>query len=318
MNSKYFIILFSLGLFASSCKTSPKQFVEAGDEKRVALDFNGAIIDYSSAIKEKPVFYQAWHNRGECQMQLGQYKLALTDFNETLKLKPDFAIAIYNKGLCLIKLKNHAEALKCIDFACKMDTSIKADLTYANCYFYLGYNREAVHYFTKALLTMPDSAGLYLGRGIANYQLGNLEACKLDLSKYIEMGGLNAVCYRQLGFLYLKSGNNPVYMDSAIVCLELFTAQNKTIDKEAAKALALSYLARGKNLMEIEMEVDALADISRAIELDPSNAEALFQRGKIMISLGQMVEGCLDLQNALKNGNTDAEKLIEIYCGEVL
>ena len=95
-------------LFASSCKTSPKQFVEAGDEKRVDLDFNGAILDYSSAIKEKPVLYQAWHNRGECQMQLGQYTLALIDFNETLKLKPDFSTAIYNKGLCLIKLKNHA------------------------------------------------------------------------------------------------------------------------------------------------------------------------------------------------------------------
>jgi tetratricopeptide (TPR) repeat protein len=318
LQTKYFIIFCFLILFVSSCKTTPKQFVETGDEKRVALDFNGAIIDYSSAIKEKPALHQAWHNRGECQMQLGQYKLALIDFNETLKLKPDFVSAIYNKGLCLIKLKKYTEALKCIDIACKMDTSIKADLTYANCYFYLGYNREAVHYFTKSLITMPDSSGLYLGRGIANYQLENLEACKLDLAKYIEMGGLNPICFRQLGLVYLKSGNNPVYIDSAIVCLELFTTQNKTIDKEASKALVLSYLARGKNLMEMEKEIDALADISKAIELDPSNAEALFQRGKIMISLGQTADGCLDLQSALKNGNTNAEKLIGIYCGDVL
>lgn len=318
MQTKYFIIFCLLFLFAVSCGISPKQYVETADEKRVALDFNGAIIDYSSAIKAKPTLYQAWHNRGECQMQLGLYKLALTDFNETLKLKPDFASAIYNKGLCLIKLKKYADALKSIDIACKLDTTINADLTYANCYFYLGYNREAVYYFTKSLLTMPDSLGLYLGRGIANYQLENLTACKFDLTKYIEMGGINPISLRQLGLIYLKSGNNPVYIDSAIVCLELFNSQNKTPDKEAVKALVLSYLARGKKLMEMEKEVDALADISKAIELDPSNAEALYQRGKIMISLGQTADGCLDLQNALKNGNTNAEKLIGIYCGDVL
>jgi tetratricopeptide (TPR) repeat protein len=292
--------------------------VEAGDEKRIALDFNGAIADYSSAIIAKPKMYQAWHNRGECQMQLGQYKLAFVDFNEALKLKPDFASAIYNKGICLLKIKKYAEALKCIDIACKLDTTIKADLMYANCYFYLGYNREAVHYFTNSLFLMPDSVGLYLGRGIANYQLENLTACKCDLAKYIEMGGVNTLSYRQLGLVYLKSGNNPVYIDSAIVCLELFKSQTKIMDKAASKALVLSYLARGKNLMEMEKEIDALADISKAIELDPANAEALFQRGKIMISLEQSADGCLDLQNALKNGNTNAQELINIYCGEFL
>ena len=90
------------------------------------------------------------------------------------------------------------------------------------------------------------------------------------------------------------------------------------MDKAASKALVLSYLARGKNLMEMEKEIDALADISKAIELDPANAEALFQRGKIMISLEQSADGCLDLQNALKNGNTNAQELINIYCGEFL
>ena len=37
-----------------------------------------------------------------------------------------------------------------------------------------------------------------------------------------------------------------------------------------------------------------------------------------MISLEQSADGCLDLQNALKNGNTNAQELINIYCGEFL
>ena len=82
--------------------------------------------------------------------------------------------------------------------------------------------------------------------------------------------------------------------------------------------MVLSYLLRGKMLMEIEKEVEAMADFSKVIELEPSNAEALYERGKILISVGQNIEGCLDLQNALKNGNKNAEILIDAYCGDVL
>ena len=102
------------------------------------------------------------------------------------------------------------------------------------------------------------------------------------------------------------------------IFLEQYKSKTLTLDKESSKAMVLSYLLRGKKLMEIEKEVEAMADFSKVIELEPSNAEALFERGKILISVGQNIEGCMDLQNALKNGNKNAEILIDAYCGDVL
>lgn len=304
--------------FVISCGPTPKELVLAGDEKKNAHDYNSALADYSSAILAKPEMYQAWHNRGECQMNLGFYDLALQDFDEALKIKPGFPASLYNKGICLLKLKKYPEALPYFEKACASDTTLRADLALADCYFYSGKNKIAIHHFTKALETYPDSSGIYLGRGLAFYQSGNTEAALADISTYLEKGGTDPVAYRQLGLIWLKKSKRASQVDTSILYLEQFQAKVGVADPETKKALILSYLARGKMLLTVRKEIEAMADFSRVIELDPSNAEAYYHRGRVLVALGQIVDGCLDLQNALKNGNVEAKKLVAMYCGEVL
>jgi tetratricopeptide (TPR) repeat protein len=319
LKKKFYGIAIVLPLFlVLSCGPSPKDMVMAGDQKKNAHDFTGALADYSAAITAKPAFYQAWHNRGECQMNLGAYDLAVKDFDESLQLKPGFALSLYDKGLCFLKLKKYPEALQCIEKATQADTAIHGNAALANCYFYSGKNQLAAHYFSASLAEMPDSVGFYLGRALAYYQLGNIAASKSDLEIYLKSGGVNPVVLRQLGLVYLRSGTEAALLDSSIIFFEQYKGKGIVLDTEAAKALALAYLERGKLKMEIDKEIEAMADFSKVIELEPANAEAYYQRGKIMVSLGQTADGCLDLQNALKNGNADAKKLISIYCGEVL
>lgn len=301
-----------------ACKPSPKALVLSGDEKKMALDFSGAIVDYSAALTANPLLYQAWLNRGECQMKLGLYDLAIADFNQALLLKPNFAISLYNKGSCLMKLKKFPEALKELQQACKIDSSINCNLALAECNFYAGKNYQAIKYFNLAMKEMPDSIAILLGRGLAYYQVGNSQESKADLNTYLLAGGTNPVVYRQLGLSYLQLANLPSQFDSTILYLEVYKSKVQPIDDEASKALVLAYLSRGKLLMQIEKEVEAMADFTKVIEIDPSNDEAYLQRGKIMISIGQNFEGCTDLQNALKYGNTSAKKLMAIYCKEEL
>ncbi|MCD6066929.1 MAG: tetratricopeptide repeat protein [Bacteroidetes bacterium] len=318
MNKKSICTFCLLLLFFASCGPSPKDLVLAGDEKKAANDYAGASADYSSAILAKPDLYQAWLNRGECQMQLGKYDLALADFNKAISLKPNIAESHYNKGISLMKLKKYPEALESLTKACAMDTAINGNMALASCYFYAGLNQKAILYFSKSLEETPDSIGLYLGRALAFYQSGDLASCKSDVQTYYKSGGSNPVGYRQIGLAYVKSSLSKVSMDSAIVYLELYKSKVTALDAEAAKALTLSYLTRGRQLMKVDMEIEAMADFSKVIELDPANAESYYQRGKIMVSLGQNADGCIDLQTALKNGNTDAQKLIDIYCGDYL
>ena len=287
-------------------------------KKKIAHDYAGAIAFYSNAISKQPILYQAWQNRGECQMKLELYQLAINDFKEVLALKPNFSPSLYNMGLCFLKLKKFQEALQCIEKATLADTSINANSVLAECYYYVGKNQSAIKYFNAAINDNPDSVGLFLGRGLAYYQLDLVISSKIDLKLYLQNGGLNPIAFRQLGLIYLKTADTTSLLDSSIIFLEQYKSKTLTLDKESSKAMVLSYLLRGKMLMDIEKEVEAMADFSKVIELEPSNAEALFERGKILISVGQNIEGCLDLQNALKNGNKNAEILIDAYCGDVL
>ncbi len=287
-------------------------------KKKIAHDYTGAIAFYSNAISKQPILYQAWQNRGECQMKLELYQLAINDFKEVLALKPNFSPSLYNMGLCFLKLKKFQEALQCIEKATLADTSINANSVLAECYYYVGKNQSAIKYFNAAINDNPDSVGLFLGRGLAYYQLDLVISSKIDLKLYLQNGGLNPIAFRQLGLIYLKTADTTSLLDSSIIFLEQYKSKTLTLDKESSKAMVLSYLLRGKMLMEIEKEVEAMADFSKVIELEPSNAEALYERGKILISVGQNIEGCLDLQNALKNGNKNAEILIDAYCGDVL
>lgn len=305
-------------IFSVSCGSSPKQLIASGDEKKTAHDYTGALADYSSALTAQPEFYQAWQNRGECQMKLGFYELAINDFREVLRIKPEFSAALYNMGLCFLKIKKYPDALQCIENAALGDTSIAANTALAECYFYAGKNQSAIKYFTAALQDTPDSVGLFLGRALASYQLGLVGSSKSDLSTYLQVGGANAIAYRQLGLIYLKTADTQTQIDSSILFLEQFKSKVQIMDKESSKALLLAYFLRGKMLMSAEKKVEAMADFSKIIELEPSHAEALLERGKILISVGQNIEGCTDLQNALKNGNSKAEKLMAMYCNEIL
>ena len=259
-------------VFVSACDPSAKKLITLGDEKKIAHDYAGAIAFYSNAISKQPILYQAWQNRGECQMKLELYQLAVNDFKEVLALRPNFSPSLYNMGLCFLKLKKFQEALQCIEKATLADTSIKANSVLAECYYYVGKNQSAIKYFNAAINDNPDSIGLFLGRGLAYYQLGLVNSCKIDLKLYLQNGGLNPIAYRQLGLIYLKTANSLSLIDSSIFFLEQYKLKTLTLEKESSKAMVLSYLLRGKMLMDIEKEVEAMADFSKVIELEPSNA----------------------------------------------
>ncbi len=58
----------------------------------------------------------------------------------------------------------------------------------------------------------------------------------------------------------------------------------------------------------------AIADYSKAIELNPKLAEAYAARGLAKIGLGQKDGGCLDLSKAGELGSAKAYESIKQYC----
>ena len=58
----------------------------------------------------------------------------------------------------------------------------------------------------------------------------------------------------------------------------------------------------------------AISDYNKAIEINPNNAEAYYNRGFAKINLGQKDSGCLDLSKAGKLGHSQDYEAIKDFC----
>jgi len=54
--------------------------------------------DYTEAIRLKPDFAIAFHNRGLARRAKSDVESALQDYNEAIRLKPDYADAFINSA----------------------------------------------------------------------------------------------------------------------------------------------------------------------------------------------------------------------------
>ena len=64
----------------------------------LSRDYQGAIKDFSEAIKFNPDYTMAYNNRGIIKGSLQDFEGALEDFNKAVELEPEYADAIYNRG----------------------------------------------------------------------------------------------------------------------------------------------------------------------------------------------------------------------------
>jgi len=102
-------------------------------------DNQGAIDDYSQAIKIKPNFAKAYYNRGVANYNLGDNQCAVDDYSQAIEIQPDYAEAYYNRGLANYNLGDNQGAI--------------ADFSRSVQLFYEQGNMEM---YSKALEVMKD------------------------------------------------------------------------------------------------------------------------------------------------------------------
>ena len=95
---KQLFTILSLSLLTASFGQTADEYLKNGVEKHNAKDLDGAIKDYTKAIKLDKNLTNAYYNRGMCEQALKNYKDAYKDFELTTKLDPKLAKAFYCKA----------------------------------------------------------------------------------------------------------------------------------------------------------------------------------------------------------------------------
>lgn len=228
--------------------------------------------------------------------------------------------------------------------------SIEASPNYAGSYYfralvYLYGIRNfdnAISDFTKSIQMEPDFEGAYLLRGMAYQRLEkNIEAIK-DFSKVISLNKENTDAY----FMRALVKSNLNDRQGAISDYDEIIKREKTA-KPSIYKMSTVYNNKAYCLVELGKPSDALPFVTRALELDKSEAyiwdtrgEAYFKlgeyekcikdmdkaisidesdnsyyiRGLAKIKIGKTVDGCKDLSKAGELGKSEAYNEMQKYC----
>lgn len=138
-----------------------------------------------------------------------------------------------------------------------------------------GYPQAAIASLDKTIKSYPNSSDAYAERATGYWELSNLASALADADKAISLNADNAAAYSiRSAVTILKSS------------AEKGSADQKTAVDLADKAIARdpkdaeSYYRRGAIVAKISGQTDrAIADLTKAIDLDPSFARAYQARG---------------------------------------
>ena len=278
---------------------SAKTYLIRGYEKAELGNYEGAIADYTQAIRLKPNYAAAYYNRGNAKYALGQHLAAIADYDIAIQLKPDYADAYVNRGAAKDELGQHLAAIA------DCDTAIQLTPNDANAYYNrgiakagLGQYLAAIADYDTAIQLKPDYANAYVNRGLAKYDSGQHLTAVTDYDTAIQLKPDDADAYYNRGLAKMKLEQPSAAIADYDMAIRL---RPDDID---------NYFARGLAKVDLEQPSAAIADFDTAIHLKPDFAPGYFGRGLAKVYLERLQEAKQDLMTALLLATlTDDENL---------
>ena len=229
-------------------------------------DHPKTIEHYSRAIELNPRLVEAYNNRGNAYIDIGEVDRAIVDYNKAIELNPDFALAYVNRGNYY---RNKGEVDRAIvDYDKAIELNPKLSEAYnarGASYIDRGEVDRAIIEYNKAIGLKPDDADVYSNRGNAYLRKGAYDFAVEDLNKAIELKPDFAEVYDTRGTIYGFTGKfdyaikdftkaielNPefaeAYYNRGMCWLHLKNWQEARPDLIAAKSMGMDIIAVFRN-----------------------------------------------------------------------
>ncbi|PIB36108.1 hypothetical protein BFP72_12235 [Reichenbachiella sp. 5M10] len=134
-------------------------------------------------------FAKAYSKRAFDKFQKGEYEGALLDYDSALMIKADNASDLMNRGIVKSKLKNYKGAIKDFNSSVYTDNSLTRNyVLIANAYQELADYNYAIKYYQRFLDNAGPDGSVYYNMGLAYMKYNNDNEACLTFRKAIEMG----------------------------------------------------------------------------------------------------------------------------------
>ena len=222
------------------------------------------------------------NQRGLVYMKQNQYEQAILEFNYVVNEDAEWLPVYYNRAISYANTRQYKEALDDFNYVLvnspdHAESFFNRGLVYEN----LGLYANAIKDYSETIRLRPGFIMALHYRGIARFRMNDFDGALLDYNKALQLG------------------------------------KNVRMDAESSKESGLNssalYFNRGAVMQKKGDVQAAIQDYNKAIDIDPSNAKAYYNRGVAKMELSQNVEAFNDLEIASRLGSIQAKNVIQRY-----
>ena len=236
------------------------------EQRFQAGDFDGAIADYSEAIRLDSRMPEAWCARGAIWGEKGEYDKALADSNEALRLKPDYVEALNNRGNAWGEKGEYDKAIADYDEAIRLKPDhVSAWNNRGNAWLATGEYDKAIADYDEAIHLKPDYAEAWLNRGNAWDGKNEYDKAIADFDEAIRLKPDYEASYFNRGNAWLRKSEYDKAIADYDEALRLKPNYKEAIHNRAA-ALALQASEKERKLLVERLEKESREELERELK----------------------------------------------------
>jgi tetratricopeptide (TPR) repeat protein len=271
-------------------------------------NYQQAIADYNRAIELDATVGVFYNNRGVVQGQLKNYQQAIVEFDHAIELDATFGKFYCNRGLAQDALGDYQQAIVEFDHAIELDaTDGDFFISRGNAYYELKDYQQAIVDYNRAIELDTTSGGEYnLARGLAYTALKDYQQAIIDFNRAMKL---------DTDLEYDGQFRKGKALHSLERFQEAISAFHKALIAVPAHGdcliwLARSYMAfRSKGgISRSQTEIPTMRSVdfeevldyfNRTIKLNPTDTNALYNRGETYNLMGYHKEALTDFDRAI-------------------
>lgn len=285
-----------------------KAYIERGRLNLKSDEFPEALADFNKALELDPKGeqgYQAYRLRSQMSFVQERYVNALSDANKAVNLRPDDHRAYLERAAAASELQKYKEAIA----DCEKSLSLNPKNEHGNKYW--AYYNEAAIYNTmgrhsdgkaaaeKAIRLNDSLPQAYAARADANIGLKNYKEALSDTNEVLTQIApkhVESLLNRAFAYFYLNQ------LDKAKADID------KVLELDRRYK---AYVLRGRILSAQKRYDEAIQDFAQAHEIDQKGDFTLFyEHAKALMGAGQYQEALAELSTALKLEPSNSEALL--------
>jgi tetratricopeptide (TPR) repeat protein len=242
---------------------------------------------------------------GDRYYQSGNIPLALKNYQRALVIKPEFAPAHERIGAIYQQQGNLMEAIASFSQAVQLDPQfLAAQLGLGNAYQQMGWAELAITHFQQALELHPDRflAEYHRKLGDSLKERGRITEALASYERAISSNPDDVDGYRAIAQTYFQQ-NEPELVKAIYERAE--DHNSEILQAKDYNALGIAYLQKitvidsQQQSLKEDLESNAIACFEKAIQINPTYADAHCNLGSTFIRKNQLKDAILAYKEAI-------------------